>query len=143
MYEGKTSVVGVRGEQDMINFADLPLSERAELATLSVSRGVGAAALEGEIGIYTEDTESDVHAVPGDVPASDPSWDSLGMKNIYPAKSQGWTQPELGIFDTDASAEGQDGQISDEMPSIDPKTWDYRYPEAGPEDGELLRGDDE
>ena len=143
MYEGKTSGAGIKGKQDMIDFADLPLPERAELATVSVSRGVGAAALEGEIGIYTESTESDVHAVPGDVPASDPSWNSLGMKNIYPAKSQGWTQPELGIFDTDASAEGQDGQISDGKPSIDPKTWDYRYPEADPEDGELLRGDDE
>jgi|GEM_PF-1496941 hypothetical protein len=144
MYEGKTSVVGMKGEQDMIDFADLPLSERAKLATVSVSRGVGAAALEGEIGIYTEGTESDVHAVPGDVTASDPSWDSRGMGNIYhPDKPQGWTQPELDIFGTDASAEEQDGQISDETPSIDPKTWDYRYPEAGPEDGELLRGDDE
>ena len=143
MHEGKTSVVGMRGEQDMIDFADLPLSERAKLATLSVSHGVGAAALKGEIGIYTEGTESDVHAVPGDVPASDPSWDSRGMKNIYPAKPQGWTQPELGIFGPDASAEEQDGQISNGTPSIDPKTWDYRYPEAGPEDGELLRGDDE
>lgn len=121
MYEGKTSVAGMRGEQDMIDFAELPLSERAELATLSVSRGVGAAALEGEIGIYAEGTESDVHAVPGDVPASDSSWDSRGMKNIYPARPQGWTQPELDIFGTDASAEGQDSQISDGTPSIDPE----------------------
>ena len=128
----------------MIDFADSPLAERAKLATLSVSRGVGAAALEGEIGIYAEGIESDVHAVPGDVTASDPSWNSRGMGNIYhPDKPQGWTQPELDIFGTDASAEKQDGQISDGTPSIDPKTWDYRYPEAGPEDGELLRGDDE
>ena len=141
MYEEKTSVAGMRGEQDMIDFAKLPLSERAELATLSVSRGVGAAALEG---VNSTHKDSDVHAVPGDVTASDPSWDSRGMGNIYhPDKPQGWTQPELDIFGTDASAEEQDGQISDETPSIDPKTWDYRYPEAGPEDGELLRGDDE
>ncbi len=133
-HEGKT---GVASEQSTIDFAKLPLSERAKLATLSVSRGVGAAALEGEIGIYTEGTDSDV-------PASDPSWNSLGMGNIYhPDKPQRWTQPGLDIFGTDASVEGQDSQTSDETPSIDPKTWDYRYPEAGPEDGELLRGDDE
>ena len=144
MYEGKTSVAGIKGKQDMIDFADLPLSERAKLATVSVSHGVGTAALKGEIGIYTEGTDSDVHAVPGDVTASDPSWNSRGMGNIYhPDKPQRWTQPELDIFGTDASAEEQDGQISDGKPSIDPKTWDYRYPEAGPEDGELLRGDDE
>lgn len=139
-HEGKT---GVASEQSTIDFADLSLEKRAELATVSVS-GVGAAALKGEIGIYTEGTDSDVHAVPGDVTASDPSWNSRGMGNIYhPDKPQRWTQPELDIFGTDASAEKQDGQISDGTPSIDPKTWDYRYPEAGPEDGELLRGDDE
>jgi len=139
-HEGKT---GVASEQSTIDFADLSLEKRAELATVSVS-GVGAAALKGEIGIYTEGTDSDVHAVPGDVTASDPSWNSRGMGNIYhPDKPQRWTQPELDIFGTDASAEKQDGQISDGTPSIDPKTWDYRYPETGPEDGELLRGDDE
>ena len=139
MYEGKTSVAGMRGKQDMIDFAKLPLPERAELATMSVSYGVGTAALEG---VNSTHKDSDVHAVPGDVTASDPSWNSRGMGNIYhPDKPQRWT--ELDIFGTDASAEEQDGQISDGKPSIDPKTWDYRYPEAGPEDGELLRGDDE
>ncbi len=117
MYEGKTSVAGMRGEQDMIDFADLPLPERAELATVSVSRGVGDAALEG---VNSTHKDSDVHAVPGDVTASDPSWNSRGMGNIYhPDKPQGWTQPELDIFGTDASAEEQDGQISDRTPSID------------------------
>ena len=141
MYEGKTPAAGMKGKQDRIDFAELPLPERAELATLSVSRGVGAAALKG---VNSTHKDSDVHAVPGDVTASDPSWNSRGMGNIYhPDKPQRWTQPELDIFGTDASAEEQDGQISDGTPSIDPKTWDYRYPEAGPEDGELLRGDDE
>lgn len=119
-HEGKT---GVASEQSMIDFADLLLEKRAELATLSVSHGVGTAALKGEIGIYTEGTESDVHAVLGDVPASDPSWNSRGMGNIYhPDKPQRWTQPELDIFGTDASAEEQDGQISDGAPSIDPES---------------------
>ncbi len=118
-HEGKT---GVASEQSTIDFADLSLERRAELATVSVS-GVGAAALKGEIGIYTEGTESDVHAVPGDVTASDPSWNSRGMGNIYhPDKPQRWTQPELDIFGTDASAEEQDGQISDGTPSIDPES---------------------
>ena len=101
-------------------------------------------ALQHWRGVNSTHKDSDVHAVPGDVPASDPSWDSRGMGNIYhPDKPQRWTQPELDIFGTDASAEEQDGQISDGTPSIDPKTWDYRYSEAGSEDGELLRGDDE
>ena len=136
-HEGKT---GVASEQSTIDFAELSLGKRAELVTLNAN-GVGAAALEG---VNSTHKDSDVHAVPGDVSASDPSWNSRGMGNIYhPDKPQRWTQPELDIFGTDASAEGQDSQISDETPSIDPKTWDYRYPEAGPEDGELLRGDDE
>ena len=116
-HEGKTGVVS---EQSTIDFADLSLEKRAELATLSVSRGVSAAALEG---VNSTHKDSDVHAVPGDVPASDPSWDSRGMGNIYhPDKPQRWTQPELDIFGTDASAEEQDGQISDGTPSIDPES---------------------
>ena len=119
-HERKASETGVRSERDMIDFADLPLSERAKLATLSVSHGVGAAALEG---VNSTHKDSDVHAVPGDVPASDPLWNSRGMGNIYhPDKPQGWTQPELDIFGTDASAEEQDGQISDGTPSIDPES---------------------
>ena len=56
-HEGKT---GVASEQSTIDFADLPLSERAELATLSVSYGVGAAAIAGanhiEPTCYRQDT---------------------------------------------------------------------------------------
>ena len=116
-HEGKTGVVS---EQSTIDFADLLLEKRAELATLSVSRGVGDAALEE---VNSTHKDSDVHAVPGDVPASDPSWNSRGMGNIYhPDKPQRWTQPELDIFGTDASVEGQDGQISDGTPSIDPES---------------------
>ena len=116
-HEGKT---GVASEQSTIDFAELSLEKRAELATVSVSRGVGTAALEG---VDSTHKDSDVHAVPGDVPASDPSWDSRGMGNIYhPDKPQRWTQPELDIFGTDASAEEQDGQISDGKPSIDPES---------------------
>lgn len=40
MYEGKTSVAGMKGEQDMIDFAELPLAE-------NVSYGVGVAAITG------------------------------------------------------------------------------------------------
>ena len=46
-HERKASETGVRSERDMIDFADLPLSERAKLATLSVSHGVGVAATTG------------------------------------------------------------------------------------------------
>lgn len=46
-HERKVSETGVRSERDMIDFADLPLSERAKLATLSVSHGVGVAATTG------------------------------------------------------------------------------------------------
>ena len=41
-HEGKT---GVASEQSTIDFAELSLAERAKLATLSVSYGVGAAAI--------------------------------------------------------------------------------------------------
>ena len=43
-HEGKT---GVASEQSTIDFAELPLPERAELATMSVSYGVGTAAIAG------------------------------------------------------------------------------------------------
>lgn len=43
-HEGKT---GVASKQSTIDFAELPLPERAKLATLSVSRGVGTAAIAG------------------------------------------------------------------------------------------------
>ncbi len=39
-HEGKTSVAGMKGEQDMIDFAELPLAE-------NVSYGVGVAAITG------------------------------------------------------------------------------------------------
>ncbi len=56
-HEGKT---GVASEQSTIDFAELPLPERAELATMSVSYGVGAAAITGadhtEPTCYIQDT---------------------------------------------------------------------------------------
>lgn len=52
-HEGKTSVAGMKGEQDMIDFAELPLAE-------NVSYGVGTAAIAGanhiEPTCYRQDT---------------------------------------------------------------------------------------